>query len=173
VEANPNIQAPALANLLQKYDTGELPSHRTIRRILLEMKQDTSLYDEKEHADLDYQAIPSACERFRQNNPGSIAVCETNNDIMAQVFTKADPDEEGSASKATLCTQLQNIGYDSKDIETVFQQMNLETDDSTLSIPKEMFMAHFASKFGRFCVIFRHQVLRCVRSIPLFVTVLG
>ena len=163
IEVNPRIQGPAFSNLLHKYDPGELPSARTIRRILFEMRQDQSLYDEDEHADVDYQAIPSVCQTFCEKNPGSVAVCETNDAVMAEIFAAADPDQEGTASRSALCSVLTKNGYDEKDIKEVFDKMPLHADEGAQAIRKDMFMEHFGSKFGRFCIIFRAQVLRCVR----------
>ena len=113
IEVNPRIQGPAFSNLLHKYDPGELPSARTIRRILFEMRQDQSLYDEDEHADVDYQAIPSACQTFCEKNPGSVAVCETNDAVMAEIFAAADPDQEGTASRSALCSTVTGDPWES------------------------------------------------------------
>ena len=45
VLANPQIKAPMLANLLREFDTNALPSDRSLRRALLELKKPKSMVD--------------------------------------------------------------------------------------------------------------------------------
>ena len=163
LDVNKSFQAPALANLLCSHEEGTLPSLRTIRRALLTMKQPSSLFDEKSFADLDYQAIPSACQAFEAKNPGSVAVCETNDAHMSKIFDMCCEDGDRTTSQRKLTTSLLKLGYNEQDIQSMYKKMPIDDREDAQAISKGVFMEHFGLKFRRFAIILKAQVLRCVR----------
>ena len=133
---------------------GQLPSARSIRRTIYEMKQPTSLLLPSKNADYDYQFIPSACKKFEQENPGSIAVCDTNTSVMEEYFTMLDNDGSDYISQTKLMnTLLGKNGYSESDLKNIILDMNLDSPDSPIS--KNPFLSHFTGKVRRVAVIFR------------------
>ena len=162
VRSNPQLRAPRLRNLLHELVPGQLPSARSIRRAIYEMKQPTSLLVPSKNADYDYQFIPSACKKFEQENPGSIAVCDTNTSVMEEYFTMLDNDCSDYISQTKLMNSLHGKnGYSESDLKKIILDMNLDPPDSPIS--KNSFLSHFAGKFRRFAVIFRPQAIRVIR----------
>ena len=162
VRSNPHLRAPRLRNLLNELVPGQLPSERSIRRALYEMRQHTSVMVPSKNPDYDYQFIPGACKKFQQENPGSIAVCDTNTSVMEEYFNILDNDGSDFISQTKLMNAfLGKNGYSESDLKKIILDMNLDTPESPIS--KNSFLTHFAGKFRRFAVIFRPQVIRVIR----------
>ncbi len=126
------------------------------------MQQSTSVMVPSKNPDYDYQFIPGACKKFEQENPGSIAVCDTNTSVMEEYFNILDNDGSDFISQTKLMNAfLGKNGYSESDLKKIILDMNLDTPESPIS--KNSFLTHFAGKFRRFAVIFRPQVIRVIR----------
>ena len=59
---------------------GSMPSSRTMRRAVKSLKTPRSIVNPEDHADKDYAYIESFCRTLEEENPGSVALCETSED---------------------------------------------------------------------------------------------
>ena len=65
---------------LQEKMSLSMPSPRTVRRAVKSLKTPQSIVNPDDHADKDYAYLESFCTTLEEENPGSVAVCETSED---------------------------------------------------------------------------------------------
>ena len=152
-----------LAAVFQEFDTNALPSNRSIRRAVFELKKPTSIVDNKSPADDDYQLLPAATDEFMKQNPGSIAICDLNTDQVTVMFDRMDPDGTGSITQEDLSCVMKQYGYSENDLKKVHSLMKLDSNEDKQAVSKDLVIKHFGNKFRRFAIVFKDEVWRCVR----------